>query len=465
MPTPTANTIRLATVAPETLTVRDQAREDATPDAELIASVKVHGIIQPPVVEPAGEGFVIITGHRRVGAAIAAGLAEIVVLVRDVAPADLTLERQMIENERRKQLTAKEIVAGYKQLELFGRTPEDIARELGEKAARVRAGLRVHASTAAADLVAESSTVDLEQAAEIADFDGYEDLQALLVQSAKERPANFARDLENARERRTARVRVAELVDELTSGGVPVAEKINWDGGYWRGTGEGFPIDRLRTTDGEKIDPLDHATCPGHAAIITNVWSAERADVVYVCTAWEANGHHREYQHAAVVEDEETRLARIAEQERAAAAAAILVANTKARREWIRGHLTTGRLRPAATHFQLLSDAIAHQVEFSWEYDTEIIVELLTGETLQRWADHTDERVVELARAGATQPLRIALAAAFATHEAATDTSLAISYFRALEGLGYQLTDTDTSILTGATTALAEDDEEDEDEE
>jgi len=46
-------------------------------DALLLATIKVVGIVQPPVVAPeteGGNGFVIDAGHRRVKQAIAAGL-------------------------------------------------------------------------------------------------------------------------------------------------------------------------------------------------------------------------------------------------------------------------------------------------------------------------------------------------------------------------------------------------------
>ena len=48
-------------------------------DALLLATIKVVGIVQPPVVAPeteGGNGFVIDAGHRRVKQAIAAGLEE-----------------------------------------------------------------------------------------------------------------------------------------------------------------------------------------------------------------------------------------------------------------------------------------------------------------------------------------------------------------------------------------------------
>lgn len=52
------------------------------PDAQMVANIQAVGILQPPVVRQAGRRLEIVAGHRRVAAAIAAGLAEILVLVR-----------------------------------------------------------------------------------------------------------------------------------------------------------------------------------------------------------------------------------------------------------------------------------------------------------------------------------------------------------------------------------------------
>ena len=40
----------------------------------LVASIRARGVVQPIVVEPDGDGYVIREGHRRVAAAVLAGL-------------------------------------------------------------------------------------------------------------------------------------------------------------------------------------------------------------------------------------------------------------------------------------------------------------------------------------------------------------------------------------------------------
>lgn len=79
--------MELRTVDPRSLKLnptnprRTPASDQA--DQQFIANIKAVGIIQPPVVRPEGDDLVIVAGGRRVNAAIAAGIAEILVLVRE----------------------------------------------------------------------------------------------------------------------------------------------------------------------------------------------------------------------------------------------------------------------------------------------------------------------------------------------------------------------------------------------
>jgi ParB family transcriptional regulator, chromosome partitioning protein len=52
-------------------------------DTQLIANIRALGILQPPVVRQENGDFIIIAGHRRVRAALALDLPEILVLLRD----------------------------------------------------------------------------------------------------------------------------------------------------------------------------------------------------------------------------------------------------------------------------------------------------------------------------------------------------------------------------------------------
>nr|WP_274635556.1 ParB N-terminal domain-containing protein [Microbacterium bovistercoris] len=464
-----ASPLELLTIRPEDLLVRDQAREDATPDEELIASVRQHGIIQPPVVKAAGDRYVIVTGHRRVGAAIAAGLPQITCVLRttplDGDPLDadaLTLEEQLVENERRKQLTAKDLVAGFQKLTLFGLRPEDIAASLGEKPDRVRAGLKVTGSERVTALIDEEPSIDFAQAATIAEFDSHPKLQAKLIETATNRPQNFHRDVETFRKERLVEDRVAELKAQLKSEGVKVVDVMPYEASWWTGNRNGGG--EARTLDRLGIRPEDHTDCPGHAAIIHRAQvyyldSENGIDTLYVCTDWKANGHEipgtapRERTPEEIADDEEweRRKQEHAKQRQ------LINANTRTRRTWIREHLTGGRLRPTAQHFELVADAIATLVAVEEGIPAGLALELLTGTECEPWNAASEGEFVHVITSRTTQPLRTIIATALAVFEDHVEGPDAAKYLPALEALGYTLTDTDREHLTAARDALAED--------
>lgn len=472
IPTPTQ---QLATVNPVTLLVRDQARADATPDEGLIASVRQHGILQPPIVAPGSrEGtYVILFGHRRVGAAISAGMEQITVIVRNAHTLDsdaLTLEEQLVENERRAQLTSKDIAAVYSKLALFGMRPEDIAASLGEKTERVRAGLKIVDSAKASELVTANPVIDFEQAAIIADFEEHPKLQKKLIDTATDHPANFQRDAEQAREERQVRVVVDGIRSHLTEQGVPVLQEVSYaTSSYWTGASSkvstGAPLESLADAEGNDLTPEKHQLCDGHAAVIQRVspYYLDREDSpiepFYVCTNWEGFGHQKR-KHLTTRTPEQIELdeERQRQQQEREAHRQVVAANTKARRAWLHGYLTTGRLRPTATHFEVLASAIAISLDSHDTAAANITMQLLTGTEwpTPAWNDHTaSDALVAGIRNGSIVPLRAIVADAIALHEEWLNIAPAVGYFAALESWGYALTDTDFEHIAHAQAAAA----------
>jgi ParB family transcriptional regulator, chromosome partitioning protein len=110
----------------------DQPRQAMGDLAELIASVREKGIIEPLVVRQRGARYQIIAGERRYHAASQAGLRELPVVVRDVDDGEM-LELALIENIQRKDLTPFEESEAMQGLaQKFGYTHEDLAKRLGK---------------------------------------------------------------------------------------------------------------------------------------------------------------------------------------------------------------------------------------------------------------------------------------------------------------------------------------------
>jgi len=100
--------------------------------AELAASIRSQGLMQPLLVRPVGTGrHEIIAGERRWRAAQLAGLDEVPVLIREV-PDEAALAMSLIENIQREDLNPMEEAAGLQRLvDEFHMTHERAADAVG----------------------------------------------------------------------------------------------------------------------------------------------------------------------------------------------------------------------------------------------------------------------------------------------------------------------------------------------
>jgi ParB family chromosome partitioning protein len=111
---------------------------------ELASSIAQIGVLQPILVRPVGEDrFELIAGERRWRAAGRAGLATIPAIVR--TGDDLgSVEKALIENLHRQDLTPLEEAAAFQQLiEDFGLTHEQVADRIGKSRSAVSNTLRL----------------------------------------------------------------------------------------------------------------------------------------------------------------------------------------------------------------------------------------------------------------------------------------------------------------------------------
>jgi len=122
---------------------RQQPRQhfDQESIAELAASIKALGVLQPIVVSRNADGYELIAGHRRVLASRVAGKTSIPAVVReDVRD---RLELALVENLQRTDLNAIETARAYKLLmETYDLTQEQLAERLGKSRSAVANTLR-----------------------------------------------------------------------------------------------------------------------------------------------------------------------------------------------------------------------------------------------------------------------------------------------------------------------------------
>jgi len=89
-----------------------QVREDAAMD-ELVESVRTYGILSPLLARPKGEGYELVSGHRRRLAAQKLGLSTVPVLVREMTD-DEAVILMVDSNLQRENLLPSEKAFAYK---------------------------------------------------------------------------------------------------------------------------------------------------------------------------------------------------------------------------------------------------------------------------------------------------------------------------------------------------------------
>jgi ParB family chromosome partitioning protein len=124
------NEVSVDSISPNPKQPRTVFNEEAM--AELVASIKEIGILQPPVVRQTSPGrYELIMGERRFRAAKLAGLRSIPVIIRQTPDNEL-LREAIIENIHRSQLNPLEEAAAYTQLlQDFNCTHDELAHKLG----------------------------------------------------------------------------------------------------------------------------------------------------------------------------------------------------------------------------------------------------------------------------------------------------------------------------------------------
>lgn len=111
--------------------------------AELAASIREVGVLQPIVVRPSESGYEIVMGERRWRATRLAGLESVPAIVRETSDTDL-LRDALLENLHRAQLNPLEEANAYQQLlDDFGCTHEELATRIARSRPQISNTLRL----------------------------------------------------------------------------------------------------------------------------------------------------------------------------------------------------------------------------------------------------------------------------------------------------------------------------------
>ncbi len=135
------NRVSLDQLVPSPLQPRKEFVQEQL--AELMESIREHGIIQPLIVRRVSGKLELIAGERRFRASRELGLKEVPVIVREASDKDV-LEMALIENLQREDLNPIEEARAYERLARdFSMRQEDIAQRVGKNRATVANTLRL----------------------------------------------------------------------------------------------------------------------------------------------------------------------------------------------------------------------------------------------------------------------------------------------------------------------------------
>jgi ParB family chromosome partitioning protein len=146
-PTGEVRTVPVARIAPNPL----QPRQEFAPEqlAELEASIRENGLLQPLVVRPAsamapeGALYELVAGERRWRSIRRLGWTEVPVVVKEIDDRTL-LVLAIVENVQRAGLSPLEEADGYRRLiEEFGLTQREVAESVGRERSTVTNLLRL----------------------------------------------------------------------------------------------------------------------------------------------------------------------------------------------------------------------------------------------------------------------------------------------------------------------------------
>lgn len=259
-------------------------REDLDLTAEFLASVAEMGVRVPLLITyDNADGLRVLEGHRRLAAALKAGLAEVPCFLDPGRAGDEAGQflDMLVANSGgyRKNLTPVEEAAALFAAHEAGATKTRIRKSTGRKAEDIRTALAVGGMSGEAKEVAGelARQLTLDQLALLAEFDGDPAAVEQIVVALRD---GYAVEYvaERIRQDRAEATEHERLRAELEESGTPVTEDL--------------PDGAVRLTalvqDEEDLTAEAHAACPGRGVFFPT-WS--RLHPVHYCADPAAHGH------------------------------------------------------------------------------------------------------------------------------------------------------------------------------
>jgi ParB family transcriptional regulator, chromosome partitioning protein len=199
--------VEIARIAPNPLQPRREFTEEQL--AELEASIRENGLLQPLVVRPAsssapsGADWELVAGERRWRAIRRLGWTEVPVVVREMDDRTLLL-LAIVENVQRADLSPLEEAEGYRRLiDEFRYTQQEVADSVGRERSTVANLLRLLQLPASVQRLVSAGSISMGHARAILGL-GDERRMADLARRAAEEGLSVRAVEEEVRRRRSA---------------------------------------------------------------------------------------------------------------------------------------------------------------------------------------------------------------------------------------------------------------------
>ncbi|MFS0901293.1 ParB/RepB/Spo0J family partition protein [Mycolicibacterium litorale] len=250
---------------PHTLELETNVRDDAALDADFVASIKEHGVLNPIAAVRGHDGVVRVrAGQRRTLAAREAGLTSVPVYVRPAGATDdkaQVVERvseQIVENDRRRELTEAQRARGIQQMLDAGASVTKVAKKLSIGRDTVKSVATAAGSQAAMEAL-DAGQLSLSEAAVLSEFDDDPDAIMRLLEVAGTN--RFEHRVAEIRQDRAAQQAYQEAAARYAEQGYTVVEDFP---AY--GDTTCVELRYLRTPEGEAATD-EHVTDPAHWAV------------------------------------------------------------------------------------------------------------------------------------------------------------------------------------------------------
>jgi ParB family chromosome partitioning protein len=330
-------------VDPKTLLVGPNVRKEIDLPPEFTASIKEHGVKIPIVAHETPDGLEVVDGQMRTLAAVDAGLAEVPVFVRPaVAEGERTVD-QLVVNRERTSLSRADEVAAVKQLALDFKMPAaDVAKKVGIPREQVDLAVKV-AKSEPATRALEFDLVSLEQAAKLAD---HPELSKAEVKQVLDNARIFDHQLQGILDKRAEAALTQDLERDAKAAGIKLVVRPKPEYSSEPANKHRY-LEDLVDGAGKKITPAEHEACEGHAAYVGKKGGYnynEKVELRLLCTDPAKYGHRDGRRNAKAPMSDAEKSQRKIEIERGKQ----WEPATAVRRAWIREHLLTRKVAPAA---------------------------------------------------------------------------------------------------------------------